>query len=94
MKNNDERLALLRDAPPAEAVIRLGVPLILGLCIMVFYNLVDTYFIGLMKDDYQLAAVNFAYPVMMVSVAISIMMAASVSLLAWVIRREEKKGSL
>ncbi len=71
MKNNDERLALLRDAPPAEAVIRLGVPLILGLCIMVFYNLVDTYFIGLMKDDYQLAAVNFAYPVMMVSVAIS-----------------------
>ncbi len=94
MKNNDERLALLRDAPPAEAVIRLGVPLILGLCIMVFYNLVDTYFIGLMKDDYQLAAVNFAYPVMMVSVAVSIMMAASVSLLAWVIRREEKKGSL
>ena len=75
MKNNDERLALLRDAPPAEAVIRLGVPLILGLCIMVFYNLVDTYFIGLMKDDYH-------------------MMAASVSLLAWVIRREEKKGAM
>ncbi|MBR7038659.1 MAG: hypothetical protein IKI21_05365 [Oscillospiraceae bacterium] len=94
MKNNDERLALLRDAPPAEAVIRLGVPLILGMCIMVFYNLVDTYFIGLMKDDYQLAAVNFAYPVMMVSVAISNMMAASVSLLAWVIRREEKKGAM
>ena len=38
---------------------------------MVLYNLVDTYFIGLTGDDYRMAAVNLAYPVMMVSVAIS-----------------------
>ena len=49
----------------------MSVPLIAGMFIMVLYNLVDTYFIGLTGDDYQLAAVNLAYPVMMVTVAIS-----------------------
>ena len=38
---------------------------------MVLYNLVDTYFIGLTHDDYQLAAVNLAYPVMMITIAVS-----------------------
>ena len=93
-KNSDKRIYTLSEEAPAKAVVKMGVPLIAGMFIMVLYNLVDTYFIGLMKDDYQLAAVNFAYPVMMVSVAISNMMAASVSLLAWVIRREEKKGAM
>jgi len=67
----DRRIYVLSREKPAKAVIRLGVPLIAGMFIMVLYNLVDTYFIGLMKDDYQLAAVNLAYPVMMVMVALS-----------------------
>ena len=43
------------------------------------YNLVDTYFIGLLRDDYQLAAVNLAYPVMMISIAISNMIGTGAS---------------
>ena len=62
---------ILKSEKPAKAVVRLGVPLIAGMFIMVLYNLVDTYFIGLMHDDYQLAAVNLAYPVIMISIAIS-----------------------
>lgn len=68
---DDKRIDLLSREKPAKAVVKLGVPLIAGMFIMVLYNLVDTYFIGLMRDDYQLAAVNLAYPVMMVSIAIS-----------------------
>jgi len=49
----------------------MGVPLIAGMFIMVLYNLVDTFFIGLLRDDYQLAAVNLAYPVMMITIAVS-----------------------
>ena len=67
----DKRIYTLSEEAPAKAVIKLGVPLIMGMMIMVLYNLVDTYFIGLMHDDYQLAAVNLGYPVMMVSIAIS-----------------------
>ena len=67
----DKRIALLSKEQPAKAIVKLGVPLIGGMCIMVLYNLVDTYFIGLTKDDYQMAAVNLGYPVMMVMIAVS-----------------------
>ncbi len=51
---------------------------------MVLYNLVDTFFIGLLHNDYQLAAVNLAYPVMMVTIAISNMVGTGASsLIAW-----------
>ncbi len=67
----DKRIYTLSEEAPAKAVVKMGVPLIMGMMIMVLYNLVDTYFIGLMHDDYQLAAVNLAYPTMMISIAIS-----------------------
>ena len=75
----DRRIYILKEEKPALAVIKLGVPLIAGMFIMVLYNLVDTFFIGLLRDDYQLAAVNLAYPVMMVSVAISNMIGTGAS---------------
>ncbi|MBR5387069.1 MAG: MATE family efflux transporter [Clostridiales bacterium] len=61
------------------AVIKMGLPLVAGMFIMVLYNWVDTYFIGLTKDDYQLAAVNLSYPVMMVMVALANMIGTGAS---------------
>ena len=75
----DKRIYVLSQEKPAKAVIKMGVPLIAGMMIMVLYNFVDTFFIGLMRDDYQLAAVNLAYPVMMISVAVSNMVGAGAS---------------
>lgn len=76
---SDRRIYTLSQEKPVKAVVKLGVPLIAGMFIMVLYNLVDTYFIGLMRDDYQLAAVNLAYPVMMISIAISNMVGTGAS---------------
>lgn len=78
-EKEDKRIYLLSQEKPAKAVVKLGVPLIAGMFIMVLYNLVDTYFIGLMKDDYQLAAVNLAYPIMMISIAIANMIGTGAS---------------
>ena len=78
-QSEDKRIYILKSERPVRAVVRLGVPLIAGMFIMVLYNLVDTYFIGLMHDDYQLAAVNLAYPVMMISIAISNMIGTGAS---------------
>lgn len=75
----DKRIYTLSREAPAKAVVKMSVPLIFGMFIMVLYNLVDTYFIGLTGDDYQLAAVNLAYPVMMVTVAISNMVGTGAS---------------
>ncbi len=78
-QKKDRRIFIISQEKPALAVIKLGVPLIAGMFIMVLYNLVDTFFIGLMRDDYQLAAVNLAYPVMMISIAISNMVGTGAS---------------
>lgn len=78
-RDHDKRLYTLSEEEPFKAVVKMGVPLIAGMFIMVLYNLVDTYFIGLTGDDYQLAAVNLAYPVMMVMVAVSNMIGTGAS---------------
>lgn len=75
----DKRIYTLSEEKPAKAVVKMGVPLIAGMLIMVLYNLVDTFFIGLTGDDYQLAAVNLAYPVMMVMIAVSNMIGTGAS---------------
>ena len=71
MKNEDKRIYVMAEESPAKAVIKMGVPVTTGMLFMVAYNLVDTFFIGLLHDDFQLAATNLAYPVMMVMIAIS-----------------------
>ena len=87
----DKRIYTLSREDPFKAVVKMSVPLIFGMFIMVLYNLVDTYFIGLTGDDYQMAAVNLAYPVMMVSVAISNMIGTGASsFIARCIGSEEK----
>ena len=75
----DRRIYILSEARPEKAVISLGLPLVAGMFIMVLYNLTDTFFIGMLRDDYQLAAVNLAYPVMMVMIAVSNMIGTGAS---------------
>ncbi len=75
----DRRIYTLSEEAPVRAVVKMSIPLIFGMFVMVLYNLVDTYFIGLTGNDYQLAAVNLAYPVMMVTVAISNMIGTGAS---------------
>ena len=71
LNKSDKRIYTLSQENPYRAVVKLGVPLICGMFVMMLYNLVDTYFIGLIGDDYMLAAVNLAYPTMMIMVAVS-----------------------
>lgn len=68
---SDKRIYTMAEEKPVKAIIKMGVPVTMGMMFMVVYNLVDTYFIGLLHNEYQLAATNLAYPVMMVLVAIA-----------------------
>lgn len=79
MNKEDKRIFTLSEEKPVKAVVKMGVPLIAGMFIMVLYNLVDTYFIGLTHNDYQLAAVNLAYPVTMITIAVSNMIGTGAS---------------
>ena len=51
--------------PIPRAIARLAVPTILSSLVMVIYNLADTYFVGMLNDSVQNAAVTLAYPVLL-----------------------------
>lgn len=68
VRKNEEsdRIYLFEEAPVPVAIASLCVPTIISSLVMVFYNLADTYFVGLMNDPIQNAAVTLAAPALMI----------------------------
>lgn len=56
---------LFEEMPIPKAVVKLAVPTVLGCLVMVLYNLADTYFVGMLNDSIQNAAVTLAAPVLL-----------------------------
>lgn len=54
-----------------KAVMQLSVPTIIGSLVMMLYNLADTYFVGMLNDPVQNAAVTLAAPVLLAFNAIN-----------------------
>lgn len=54
-----------------KAVAQLSVPTIIGSLVMMLYNLADTYFVGMLDDPVQNAAVTLAAPVLLAFNAIN-----------------------
>ncbi|MCK5132791.1 MAG: MATE family efflux transporter [Candidatus Sabulitectum sp.] len=70
-------------------LIRLTIPMMVGMVGMVVFNLADTFFIGQLGAE-QLAAMGFTFPVVMVLISISVGLGMGTSA---VISREIGKGS-
>lgn len=68
---NEKRLRLLSEAPVMPAIIKMSLPVVMGMMVQVLYNLVDVFFVGMLHDQYQLAAVNLASPIAMILMAIA-----------------------
>ena len=66
-----DRTLLFEETPIPKAVATLAVPTILSSLVMVIYNLADTYFVGMLNDPVQNAAVTLAAPVMLAFNAIN-----------------------
>ncbi len=62
---NTEKTALFEKTPIPKAVMTLSVPMILSSLVMVIYSLADTYFVGILNDPVQNAAVTLAAPVLL-----------------------------
>ena len=61
----DDKTILFEQTPVPKAVLQLAVPTILSSLVMVIYNLADTYFVGMMNNPVQNAAVTLAAPVLL-----------------------------
>ncbi|MBQ8149836.1 MAG: MATE family efflux transporter [Clostridia bacterium] len=66
-----EKTELFESMPVPKAVWTLAVPTILSSLVMVLYNLADTYFVGMLNDPLQNAAVTLAGPVLLAFNAIN-----------------------
>ena len=54
----NEKIQLFENAPIPRAVAKLAVPMIFSSLVMVLYNMADTYFVGMMNDPVENAAVS------------------------------------
>ncbi len=61
----DSRTDLFESMPIPKAVAQLALPVVVTSLVTIIYNLSDTFFVGMLNDPVQNAAVTLAYPVML-----------------------------
>ncbi len=62
---DEKKLYLFEEAPMSKAVVSMCVPTIISSLVIVIYNLADTYFVGMLNNPIQNAAVTLAAPVLL-----------------------------
>ena len=62
---DSKKVYLFEEMPLSRAIMTLSIPTILSSLVMVLYNLADTYFVGMLNDPIQNAAVTLAAPVLL-----------------------------
>lgn len=65
MAQANSKTYLFESMPIPKAVMELSIPMVVTSLVMVVYNLADTFFVGMLNDPVQNAAVTLAYPVML-----------------------------
>lgn len=60
-----QKIYLFEKMPISRAVIKLSVPTVIGCLVTILYNLADTYFVGMLNDPIQNAAVTLTAPVLL-----------------------------
>ena len=69
--DDQKKIYLFEEAPVSKAVLAMSIPTTLSSLVMVIYNMADTYFVGLLNDSVQNAAVTLASPVLLAFNAIN-----------------------
>lgn len=62
---DNQKSVLFEQTPVPKAVMKLAVPTVLSSLVMVIYNMADTYFVGMLNNPVQNAAVALAAPVLL-----------------------------
>ena len=71
MTEKEKKIELFEKMPLTKAIMKLAIPTVISSLVMVIYNLADTYFVGMLNDPIQNAAVTLAGPVMLAFNAIN-----------------------
>ncbi len=63
--SSDTRTAIFEQTPIPAAVAKLAIPTVLSSLVMILYSMADTYFVGILNDPVQNAAVALSAPVLL-----------------------------
>ena len=78
MNNKETKRELMEDESVPKALIKLGIPTMVGMMTSALYNLVDTYFVGTLGTT-QVAAVSVAFPISLLFLAIGLLFGSGAS---------------
>lgn len=81
-KTSASKESLLSTEKPSKAIVQLAIPATLALLAKAVYNIVDTAYIGMLRDDNALAAVGVTLPLLLIMVSIENIFAAGAGVLA------------
>ena len=70
MENIESNIKYLRDEPVKKAIVRLSVPMMIGMSVGSIYNIINAYFIGLVNDTAMLGAITLGLPIFAVLMAL------------------------
>lgn len=76
-KNKLIKEELIGSAPVGKALFTLAFPSIISSIVFMFYNIADTYFVGLLGDDAALAAIGVAFPFFNISTMLGVLFSTS-----------------
>ncbi len=65
MSQTNAKTELFESMPIPKAVAQLSIPMVISSLVTVIYNLADTYFVGMLNNPIENAAVTLVYPVML-----------------------------
>ena len=60
-----KKIALFEEIPVPKAVVSMAVPTVISSLVMVIYNLADTYFVSMLNNSVENAAVTLAAPILL-----------------------------
>ena len=61
----NKKTVLFESTPIPKAILTLAVPTVASSLVMILYNLADTFFVGMLNDPIENAAVTFAAPLIL-----------------------------
>ncbi len=91
MKQKNNKIELLGSAPISQSLILLGIPIMIGMLINAFYNIVDAYFVGKLGES-AMAAISIVFPIGQVVVGLGLMFGnGAASYLSRLLGKDDKK---
>ena len=78
MKEKTNRIYLLEEAGVASALLKLGIPTMVGMLISALYNVIDAYFVGGLGMS-QMGAVSVVFPIVQIIIGLGMMFGAGAS---------------